>query len=286
MLMKNQHDKSSDLPIEIFGRIQKIFKDKNWPIEDSFEISVFDDFCNMLSTLTPEEQNLLLNLTENFLWVQDREYATYFIKSFDLFINNFQFGNRKNICICPLLPEADFGKSKSSNSLLYIIKSYLDSIRRRYPDFNITYKDSPQNVNIEAIKTTCVLCLIDDFIGTGETAFSAIEYFLNQGVSSTQIAIVSLVSMQEGISELQKNSCFPFVSTICNKGISSGGRDTKKEQEIMSSLETKINVNDDFKFGYKSSEALVKMMRTPNNTFPIYWLKCPKNAYAPFPRSR
>ena len=89
MLMKNQHDKSSDLPIEIFGRIQKIFKDKNWPIENSFEISVFDDFCNMLSTLTPEEQNLLLNLTENFLWVQDREYATYFIKSFDLFINNF-----------------------------------------------------------------------------------------------------------------------------------------------------------------------------------------------------
>ena len=284
MLMKNQHDKSSDLPIEIFGRIQKIFKDKNWPIEDSFEISVFDDFCNMLSTLTPEERNLLLNLTENFLWVQDWEYATYFIKSFDLFISNFKFDDCKNICICPLLPEADFGKPKSSISLLYLIKAHLPSIRRRYPNFNISFKDSPENVNIGAIKTTCVLCLIDDFIGTGETAFSAVEYFLNKGVPSTQIAVVSLVSMQEGVSELQRKSCTPYVSTICDKGISCSGRDIKQEQEIMSSLESKIKVDNDFKFGYGSSEALVKMMRTPNNTFPIYWLKCKTNAYAPFPR--
>lgn len=35
---------------------------------------------------------------------------------------------------------------------------------------------------------------------------------------------------------------------------------------------------------YAQSEALVRMFRTPNNTFPIYWLKNSKNPCPPFPR--
>ena len=52
----------------------------------------------------------------------------------------------------------------------------------------------------------------------------------------------------------------------------------------MKNIEEAIQVSDDYKFGYKGSEALVKMIRTPNNTFPIYWLRNKKNKFAPFPR--
>jgi len=42
-------------------------------------------------------------------------------------------------------------------------------------------------------------------------------------------------------------------------------------KSIMESIESKLsNLEDDFKFGYKKSEALVCMKRCPNNTFPIF----------------
>lgn len=47
-----------------------------------------------------------------------------------------------------------------------------------------------------------------------------------------------------------------------------------------------MEVNEEFQFGYDHSEALVKMIRTPNNTFPVYWLQKRGGAVpvVPFPR--
>jgi len=40
----------------------------------------------------------------------------------------------------------------------------------------------------------------------------------------------------------------------------------------MQSIERRIKgLEEKFKFGYEGSEALVSMIRCPNNTFPIYW---------------
>lgn len=53
-------------------------------------------------------------------------------------------------------------------------------------------------------------------------------------------------------------------------------------------LATDKRFEQDYSFGYKESEALVTMTRTPNNTFPLYWFeaKLDKNNkwQAPFPR--
>ena len=41
----------------------------------------------------------------------------------------------------------------------------------------------------------------------------------------------------------------------------------------MQNIERRLDeLIDEFKFGYKGSEALVCLERCPNNTFPIYWL--------------
>lgn len=58
----------------------------------------------------------------------------------------------------------------------------------------------------------------------------------------------------------------------------------KNFREVMEMIENRIKVRGDFKFGYAGSEALIRMARTPNNTFPVYWLKNKKNPHAPFPR--
>lgn len=284
MYLKKANQKAPTLPITEFYRIQNIFIRKNWPIEGVFDNSVFENFCNMLAELEPEQCKLVIDLTEKFLWVQEYEYIKYFSFVLKKFITSYNFANEKKIYICPLLPEEDFGKSKSSVSLIYLIKSHLTEIQRQYPEFIITYSDSPNSVNLDLVKNDgFTLCLVDDFIGTGETVERATKYFVDRKIPKDSIVILSLVAMKFGLSTLNSKGYVTYTNTECDKGLSPNG--SLEQIEVMQSIEAAIKVDDDFKFGYKSSEALVKMMRTPNNTFPIYWHhKKGKNKYAPFPR--
>ena len=89
--------------------------------------------------------------------------------------------------------------------------------------------------------------------------------------------------MNEGVKILNSNGYTVYSAVQCNKGLSENG--TIEQIEMMKSIEDQIRIDEVFRFGYHSSEALVKMMRTPNNTFPIYWFhKRNRNKYAPFPR--
>jgi hypothetical protein len=45
----------------------------------------------------------------------------------------------------------------------------------------------------------------------------------------------------------------------------------KRLQETMESIESFLQYDKNEQFGYNRTEALVKMNRTPNNTFPFYW---------------
>lgn len=236
----------------------------------------------MLAGLEPDQCDLVINLTEKFLWVQENAYIKHFSAVFDCFVSSYEFSRGKKIYICPLLPEEDFGKSKSSVYLLYLVKSHLGAIQRKYSDFLITYADSPNAVKLDSIKDDFTLCLIDDFIGTGETVERTTKYFLERDISKEMMAIVSLVGMNFGISQLNNNGYYTYTAINCEKGISCNGDQT--QIELMEKIEKTIKVSADCKFGYKGSEALVKMMRTPNNTFPIYWLRNKKNNFAPFPR--
>lgn len=280
--LKERNKKSTELSITDLARIKSIFIQKDWPIKDHFNEGIFDNFCKTLQNLSPEQSNLLISLTENFLWVKDNDYMAYFAESFNKFINSYNFDSNKRIFICPLLPEDDFGQPKSSVYLLYQIKAHMQALQNHYQDFSISYFDSPTSVNMNLINDGSILCLVDDFIGSGKTAESAANYFLDREISKSNIVILSLVAMEEGLLYLKNNDYTVFTNISCEKGLSPHAKDD--EIKIMQAIENKIKVKESYRFGFEGSEALVKMMRTPNNTFPIYWLRNKTNSYAPFPR--
>jgi len=283
LYLKGKNQRSPDLSIRDMARIRELFIRKKWPIQDSFDDNVFDKFCKMIAELDKEQGELIIELTENFLWIQESEYSRLFSSVFNAFIQSYEFPRGKKIYLCPLLPEEDFGKTKSSVFLLYMVKAHLNAIRSKYPEFSIEYTDSPSKVNLESVKTDCTLCLIDDFIGTGETVERATQYFLDRQITKDEMVILSLVGMNFGIESLKSKGYQMYTGVGRDKGITSNG--SEEQAEIMRRIEKKIGVSDDFQFGYGASEALVKMMRTPNNTFPIYWFQNKgKNKYAPFPR--
>ena len=168
--------------------------------------------------------------------------------------------------------------------LYYLVAASKNEIQQKYNTFNISFIDTPNKIFDIMKDGNFIVCLIDDFIGTGETAFSATQFFMDKNILNNNIAIVSLVAMKVGYNYLKTEGLEVFYSILKEKGISDSYRNVEKETLIMQRIEQKIGVKPSFKFGYGQSEALVRMIHTPNNTFPIYWLYNKKNEYAPFPR--
>ncbi|QNO17677.1 phosphoribosyltransferase-like protein [Caproicibacterium amylolyticum] len=277
---------TSGLSIQTFGKIKSIFNQKNWPIDGYFHECFFDEFCKLMQELDDQQQDTILSLTEEFVWVRDSEYIKYFSAVFHKLIVSLDISKHKNIFICPLLPEENFGESKSSVALYYVIKSNLISIQNQYNEFNIVGIDAPQSFDSSKFSEKSILCLIDDFIGSGETSNIGAQFFTQKkGIEKSKIIILSLIAMQQGIDFLQGRGYTVFATNILQKGIT-GRKDgnENKYRTAMKKIENMINVKSKYEFGYSQSEALVKMMHTPNNTFPVYWLKNKKNPHAPFPR--
>lgn len=282
--MKCKTKNVKELPLQTFIQLKKIFEDNNWSIKNDFDIKTteFDRFCDLLQGLVQEEQSLLLELTKKFLRVDEFEYMKYFASSFNSFVDNYEFQGRKNLIIVPLLPECDFGKSKSSTFLIYFIKAKLQELKTRYDTFDIKVLDAPQYIDVHNA-SEAIVCLVDDFVGSGETADAAIDYLNGKGLLKEQIAILSLVAMNQGKEFLNRKGYSIFAERFLPKAITDNGENFKLKKDIMLRLEEKIKVKEKYSLGYNNTEALVKMMRTPNNTFPIFWLKR-NNPNAPFPR--
>jgi hypothetical protein len=76
---------------------------------------------------------------------------------------------------------------------------------------------------------------------------------------------------------------------LSKKGISDYYHSPIREEKtrIMKEIEKLIRMKKRFSLGYNSSEALFTLIKTPNNTFPVFWKEYKKNGVifeAPFQR--
>lgn len=283
-MKSEKNSKVEKFPLQILNQAREIFDSNQWNYEDELS-DYLGDFCKTLSILNKEQQELLLMLTQKFLWIKESEYLKHFLQAFDAFITSYDLSNVKTIMLCPALPEIDFGKPKSSVDLLYKVKGRLSALQKKYYDFNIniTYIDSPQFLCNTTLDYT-ILCLIDDFVGSGKTIEQVKMHIDNNKYNVDKLVVVSLVSMASGKEYLKRLGMELFSNIVCKKGIS-GCENEEANKLLMKQIEETIQVKPTYHFGYSQSEGLVKMIRTPNNAFPIYWLKSKKNPNAPFPRS-
>jgi hypothetical protein len=185
----------------------------------------------------------------------------------------------KTLCFTCCLPKDDIGKVKSAATVLYIIKG--TSIKTRVDLRGVTYycKDSIDDyVEYNIANNEHILILVDDFIGSGETALGAIDYVKEviPEMSNDNIVVLSIAALQKGINELTVRNIKVYTHIKLSRGISDYYVGEKKESalDIMHQIERgPIKVKRRFALGYKQSEGLISMERCPNNTFPIYWLR-------------
>ena len=123
------------------------------------------------------------------------------------------------------------------------------------------------------MKDTESVFLLDDYLGSGETISATVkEIYKNRNTQPKHLNVISIASQFASIEFLEKINLKYYTELITKKGISDNYKtpDLELKIKLMQEIEELIPVNH-FKFGYNDSEALITLMRTPDNTFPIFW---------------
>ncbi len=285
--------------------VNKIFIEKGWEIGGIF----FQKYLEWLSNFEEDEKSLVLELTQNYLIVSLKDYVKGIEEAIEkLFILEKKIMETKNkIYIIPLLnirkhffndaKETETSITKSSNLVAYLFKSN-----------ELMHNKFLQNKKLQIIEnyskipiTKCndnksIVIFVDDFIGSGQTALEALRYFEGEvweksnkkyKMKMDNTRILSIVAHEEGEKKLESENYKMYCSKIIYKGISSVYSKDKREEklDLMKKIEKKeyFSIPEMESLGFGKLEALITMIRTPNNTFPIFQKS--KKGKVPFARS-
>lgn len=259
---------------EDYYNMYNIFATNNWNSYPGY-IGILQAHADRMCKMNDDQKALYLDLTQRFLWIRD--YTKDIIDQLNRILSQF---NYKKYYIIRCTPKNDQKKSKSSGVVLYEIKN--PEVRKQLvKPINIveTIKDL---ITVKDISES-LLILVDDFVGTGDTAKKCIEDIIKQAPdTSGRTVIMCIAAMEQGINRLSSLHIPVFASYKLNRGISDNysGYNLNKNRMLMHQLESIFNCSTGFSFGYAQSEALICLKRCPNNTFPIYW----HGNKSPYPR--
>ncbi len=269
--------KRNTLAEKYFIELISVFKEQNWDIEESIggENSVFDMFCKRLEELDSDaDRELMLELTRKYLVVDLEEYGKYMIDVFRKFIdrNKDKIGKTEVIHMFPVQDKDYPAKTKSGNVMCYLFQG---NLMRRFDEF--------RNKRIRIIETfdglekykediECLL-LVDDFVGTGDTILGCINLIEEKGIKKEKIKALTLVMQEQGRNAVEEYGVEIYSAVLRNRAITDNYSMEEAEKKIaqMKNVSKRIKAKKELYLGYKESEGLVSMIKTPNNTFPFYW---------------
>ena len=273
--------------------ISSVFNDNGWKIKKELnpEDSLFNRFCErMLEVKDEEGQALFLDLAKRYLWLSSDFYFMNLLKALEHLVSEYEkLTSDTKVYVMMLIAPKDEGKTKSSAMLLYLFNDTRLRIDPRFSHYRFEIISDKESLHQKMDDKDAVLVLVDDYIGTGDTAVACVEQLDKLGIKMEQIAILSLVAQEEGKKKIEEKGIFFCTSNLRNKGISDyyEGKELEKNVRLMQKIEKDLKVGEKSRFVYGQSEALVTMCRTPNNTFPVFWYEPElgiKKKLAPFPR--
>lgn len=293
MRKEKSRRKKEELPAQFLLSIASVFKQKNWKImktENPAE-SHFNRFCERMQDINDEKgRELLLDLTKRYLWLPQELYFEHLENALEkLLVEYRKITSKSEIYVMQLIAPKDEKKIKSSAMMLYSFNDMRLRMDARFLHYKFEIVSNKKVLPKKLESQDAVVVLVDDYIGTGDTAISCVEALEKYGIKTEQMAVLSLVAQEEGKRKLEKKGVFVCTSILRKRGISDFyvGEERDKNIKIMHVIESDLKVEQKYKFGYGESEALVTMCRTPNNTFPVFWYEPEQGnekKYAPFPR--
>lgn len=260
------------IEIEDVMKVHEIFTSNHWFSKTGHSES-YKNFLGMLLNFTNDQKQLLFELCSDYLWITFNEYLELLYQTLDL-VDSEKLSQFQRIICFPIIKPEDIQKTKSAAPLIYILKSGGITLPKYQHIRFITIDGGYCTFQKFKFNSTDLLFLVDDFIGTGDTLNSTLkEVEKNPTLIKENLNIIALVTQKEIYEKVSSNDVSFYSTKIRNKGISDKyvSPELERKKELMLQIEELIPNVYDYSFGYKKCEALVTMIRTPNNTFPIFW---------------
>lgn len=292
---------TSEQLIEYTNRL----REKKWAkIENGKILEYLMDRLSLLSDDAQKE--LILSLTEKFEYVEILDLMEGLPSSFSKAVLSKKKENR-DILVAPLKspylrvdklnksPKGDylFSKAKSPDMFYPLLKNH---IMNEEIINAVRFCDDPYEI-VKNYTDNAVIILVDDFVGSGLTAYKHIKSYIKllkeykHNVNVEDFCIVVDVAMKHGVNYLLDNGIDSFCDVLQSKAISEDEtleeKQVKSKIRIMKEIEGKVfkNLNPKYSLGFEGSESLVSILnKAPNNTFPFYWEKCVGDKKAVFRR--
>jgi len=276
------------MDITSITKLYTIFNNKKWTDKEGNEI-VFSNFCTLLSNLNDTQRELIMDLAERYTWITLSEYQSKIINILNS-VEKEKLDSLKRIVLFPVMKPEDVKKTKSGHTILYMLRA-VKPLLLRYKEIEFDEIESYEIIKSSKfkLKDTDAVFLLDDYLGSGETIEATIKEFLsNRNIKPEKLNVISIVTQCDSTEFLKKIDVAYYTDLITKKGISDYYKTPELEEKIkiMTEIERFIP-NNHFSFGYNQSEALITLMRTPDNTFPIFWKEHKKSGKiyeAPFSR--
>lgn len=263
---------STKIELNKIVRLFSIFNQKKWVEIDGFDENILR-FGELIDNLKTEQVELLIALTEKYRWYSYNEYHSQ-LRTLLKELHLKHLKDIEKVYLFPIIKPKDEENTKSGHAIMY----FLDSIKPSLPQYSdIEFKllnkfEDLEPENLE-LKDNEILLLVDDYIGTGGTLNASIKE-VEKNLTLKQKYVVLTVMIQEVTKlELDKNEIKNVIGELTHRGINDNyeGEELIKNIELMVEMEKTIPKVKNYQFGYEKSEALVTMIKTPNNTFPIFW---------------
>lgn len=265
-----------------------LFTEKKWIQIDSYK-DVLKRFGNLIDSLTKEQTDLLLELTERYTWLIYNEYHSILRKLF-IDLHKSKLEKVTKLYLFPIKKIDDEDEVKSGDIVQYMLKGILSFIDE-YESIEIVLLKKFDELSNETLdlKENEYIVFVDDFIGSGKTLDSTMKIALENKSIDTNFSILSTIIQEGTVIDLEGKEIHVLYGKSTKKGISEYYENEELESKIqvMNEIENKIPGVKNYRFGFEKSEGLATLMRTPNNTFPIFWkeyMHKKEKFKPPFPR--
>lgn len=234
-----------------------------------------DDMVALFNYQDSPGQELLFELLSHF---EVCEFDQYKVKGRALAqaMVDAQPPDFSKVVLMPVLDKLPASKSKSGDAVAWVMSR---SLKNAAATSGRSFDMASQTISGEIMAHASVTSffLVDDYIGTGKTAYFAVSQLLDQGVAVENISVGAFVGMSAAEELLASKGVRTVFLSKLLKGISDapGILDKKSAIEVMGHMERRMKIHDRFRLGFEGSEALALMCFCPNNTFPVFWWKGP-----------
>lgn len=264
---------------EYENRICSLFKEKKWWDRTDKEEKI-KRCIKLFEKLNDDEIELVFNLLSKVEVIEEDKYLMLYVALLEKLErkNKNWFSNLKTIYIAPLVENANYKATKSSMTAWYILRNTRFCYHPLLNDKIIHFVDAYELNNLKSMEvidsTSCIL-LVDDYIGSGNTARKALDEFTHNRSCISQLVVFSIAAEKVGLKCIKEMKVKTFCAIEVNKAISDVyvGADKDKALNLMKAIESKIFKKElkNESLGYGHSESLTIMIRTSNNVFPIFW---------------